>query len=67
MIALNENTLMKKLKSLPPERRKEVEDFVDFLYARTQEGSVTQSATTIAEPAFARIWENKDDDGYDEL
>lgn len=67
MNARNEDTLIKKLKSLPPERQEEVEDFVDFLCARNQERSLTRAATGIAEPAFAAIWENKDDDAYDEL
>jgi len=30
--------LMEKLKALPPERRAEVEDFVDFLKAREERG-----------------------------
>lgn len=32
-------TLIEKLKNLPPERVAEVEDFVDFLHTRDQEAS----------------------------
>lgn len=36
MNAQAEKTLLEKLKALPPERRAEVEDFVDFLKAREE-------------------------------
>jgi len=63
----NGHVILEKLKSLPPERVAEVEDFVDFLRARYEERSATRTATRAAEPAFGRIWENEDDAAYDAL
>ncbi len=63
----NGHVILEKLKSLPPERVAEVEDFVDFLRARYEERSATRTATRAAELAFGRIWENEDDAAYDAL
>ena len=57
------HTLIDKLKHLPPKRIAEVEDFVDFLRTRDED----RAATRAAEPAFAKVWDNDDDAGYDEL
>ncbi len=60
--------LIEKLRSLPPERVAEVEDFVDFLRTRDQERALERAATRAAEPAFAKVWNNNDDDAaYDRL
>lgn len=46
----------------------EVEHFVDFLVHRqAEEHRLTQVASQVAEPAFARIWDNPDDADYDRL
>lgn len=63
----NEQVILEKLKSLPPERVAEVEDFVDFLRARNEERSATHAAARAAEPAFGRVWENENDAAYDTL
>jgi hypothetical protein len=57
-----ERILIEKIRSLPPDRWSEVEDFIDFvrmLDART--------ATALSEPAFAAIWDNPEDAEYDRL
>jgi hypothetical protein len=59
--------LIEKLKTLPPERVAEVEDFVDFLRARDDERALARAATRAAEPAFAKVWDNDDDAAYDKL
>jgi hypothetical protein len=61
------NTLIEKLKHLPPERRAEVEDFVDFLRTREEENALLRAATRVAEPTFATVWDNDDDAAYDRL
>ena len=61
------HTLIEKLKTLPPERVAEVEDFVDFLRTRHGERALVRAATRAAEPAFAKVWDNDDDAGYDKL
>ena len=63
----NEQVILEKLKSLPPERVAEVEDFVDFLRARNDERSLTRAAAQTAAPAFSKVWDNPDDAAYDTL
>jgi Protein of unknown function (DUF2281) len=62
-----EDELLAKIRSLPPERAAEVEDFVDFLCQREQEQALTGATTKLSEPAFAKIWDNPDDGEYDRL
>lgn len=59
------HTLLEKLKTLPPERVAEVEDFVDFLRTRDGERVLARAAMRAAEPVFAKIWDNEDDAVYD--
>lgn len=63
----NPQSLIEKIKALPPERIDEVEDFVDFLATRAQDRALTSAAMRTSEPAFANIWNNPDDDAYDAL
>jgi mRNA-degrading endonuclease RelE of RelBE toxin-antitoxin system len=44
MNARTDEALIEKLKSLPPQRRAQVEDFVDFLKSREDERRVTHAA-----------------------
>ena len=53
MNAQTELLLVEKLKALPPQRRAEVEDFIDFL--KTREERTRQSATTRLGEAFAKL------------
>ena len=62
-----EETLIQKIRSLPPERVAEVEDFVDYLTVRDQERHVTHAATRLSEEAFRAVWDNADDADYDRL
>ncbi len=66
-MSVDPQSLIEKIEALPPERRIEVADFVDFIAAREQERALTRAAATASTPAFARIWENPDDDVYDAL
>ena len=59
--------LIEKLKSLPPERVAEVEDFVDFLRTRDEERALTRAITGAAEPALVKLWDNDADAVYDWL
>ena len=67
MSVCDDQVLIEKLKSLPPQRRAEVEDFVDFLRSRDEEQRLTHAATQISEPAFKAIWDNPEDAEYDRL
>lgn len=51
MNAQAEKALLEKLKSLPPGRLAEVEDFVDFLRSRGTVQHLTRAATQASEPA----------------
>jgi hypothetical protein len=52
-MSVNDQVLFDKLKSLPPQRRAEVEDFVDFLKNR-EERDRTDAATRLGE-AFKKL------------
>jgi Protein of unknown function (DUF2281) len=45
---MQEETLFEKIKSLPPERVAEVEDFVDFLAQRSARSSIHQAIAAYA-------------------
>lgn len=62
-----ENTLIEKIQSLSPERVAEVEDFVDFLRQRDDDARLVREAEKLSEDAFAEVWDNPDDEAYDEL
>jgi hypothetical protein len=62
-----EQTLIEKVRALPPEKVAEVEDFVDFLQQRDQDRRLVEAATRLSEQAFAAIWDNSEDAEYDRL
>jgi len=66
-MSTSEQQLVEKLKTLPPQRLAEVEDFVDFLRSREDERRLTDAAAKASEPAFKAIWDNPDDAEYDRL
>jgi hypothetical protein len=63
----NPESLIEKIKALPPERLDEVEDFVDFIASRALERSLARAAAANSAAVFAQIWSNPDDDAYDAL
>jgi hypothetical protein len=62
-----DQTLIDKIRSLPPEKVAEVEDFVDFLKMRDEDRLVTIAATKLSEDSFRQVWDNPDDAEYDRL
>lgn len=58
--------LIEKIKSLPPERVAEVEDFVDFI-AQRDERRLVQAAARLSEESFRQVWDNEEDAVYDQL
>lgn len=64
---LDEQTLIEKIRLLPPEKMTEVFDFVEFLHQKTSSLELIHSASQLSEQAFARIWENPLDAEYDNL
>ena len=62
-----DDTLIDKIRSLPPDKVAEVEYFVDFLKMREEDRVVTHAATRLSEEAFRQVWDNADDAEYDRL
>ena len=60
-----EQTLLEKIKQLPPQRIAEVEDFIDFLRIREDEHQFTRAAAKTSEASFAAVWDNDEDAAYD--
>ncbi len=52
---------MEKIRSLPPEKVAEVEDFVDFRRQRDNDRRLTQAATRLSEAAFRKVWDHRPD------
>lgn len=59
--------LIQKIDRLPPARVAEVEDFVDFLASRDTDRELAQAVTTASAPAFAKVWDNPEDDVYNDI
>ena len=63
----HEQVIIEKLRTLPPARVAEVEDFVDFLHSRSETRALTTAAAKLAESNFSRVWDNESDADYDRL
>lgn len=63
----NPQSLIEKIKALPAERINEIEDFVDFIATRVSDRALIDTAAAASEPAFAKVWNNPEDDAYDAL
>ena len=64
---MQEQSLIEKIRSLPPDKQAEIEDFVDFLSQRDEDHRLTSAATKLAEDAFRQVWDNEADAAYDNL
>jgi hypothetical protein len=64
--AAPESAILRKIRTLPPEKVAAVEDFVEFL-AQRGDRALTRAATKIAEKTFRRVWDNPADAAYDRL
>jgi hypothetical protein len=63
----SDEELLEKIKSLPPDKLSEVEDFVDFLRQRGDDRRLARAVTRLSEDAFGRDWDHPDDADYDRL
>jgi hypothetical protein len=61
----NTEALIEKIRALPDERLDEVEDFVDFIVSRSADRALVRAARTASVEAFAKVWDNPEDDIYD--
>jgi Protein of unknown function (DUF2281) len=62
-----EQLLIEKVKALPPDRRTEVEDFIDFLQSRESNRRLVEAVGKASEPALNVVWDNDQDAAYDRL
>ena len=58
---------MAKICDLSDGRVAEVEDFVDFLRARDEQRELVHAAAALSEPSLAAVWDNPEDDVYNDL
>lgn len=63
----HEEALIQKIRTLPPEKLVEVEDFVDFLRQREDDCRLTKAAAQLAEDSLRVVWDNDEDAAYDQL
>jgi len=63
----SDEKLLEKIKSLPPDKLAEVEDFVDFLRQRSDDRKLARAVTKLSEDGFRKVWDNPDDADYDRL
>lgn len=64
---MQDQSLIERIRSLPPEKIAEVEDFVDFLRHRSEDRFLSMAAAKLSEKAFDEVWSNPEDDDYDRL
>ena len=66
-MTMQTESLLEKLKALPPARLAEVEDFVDLLRNGDTDHRIARAAAQASEPSFEAVWDNPDDAEYDPL
>jgi hypothetical protein len=64
---IEEHALIEKIRALPPDKKAEVEDFVDFLSQRGQDRLLDRAAAKLSEQVFRKAWDNPEDADYDRL
>ena len=62
-----EQAILKKIRSLPPDKIGQVEDFIDFLIQRGEDRLLTRAASALSEFSFQKVWDNPKDAEYDRL
>jgi hypothetical protein len=58
---------MKDIRSLSPEKKTELEDFVNFLHYKSEDNKLTAAAIKMSEKLFGEVWDNPEDAEYDKL
>lgn len=66
-VADYEKILIEKIRTLPPDKKAEVEDFVNFLHFNSDDRQLAKAAAKISEKVFSDVWDNSEDAGYDRL
>ncbi len=67
MNAINRDALIAKITQLPDERVAEIETFVDFIRSQEAHRELVRDWGRASAPSFARVWDNPEDDVFNEL
>ena len=62
-----EKIIIQKIRALSPEKVAEVVDFVDFISQKDQDRYLLKVGNMLAEDAFKKVWDNTEDEVYDQL
>jgi hypothetical protein len=62
-----EQSLLDKIRSLSPEKKTELEDFVNFLHYKSEDHRLASAAIKMSEKLFGEVWDNPEDAEYDKL
>ena len=64
----SEQRILEKIRKLPFDKIVELENFIDFLYQRSNTSqAIVTTSTKLSEASFAKIWDNPEDASYDNL
>ncbi|MDZ7808120.1 MAG: DUF2281 domain-containing protein [Gracilimonas sp.] len=59
---MSESKVSNKIKKLPPEAKKQAQDYVDFLYERYVKDETKKSAKkSVLESSFFGMWKDRDE------
>ena len=61
------NSMVQKLEVLSEAKLIEVNDFVDFLISKKERESLNNLYSKASSQSFSKLWDNKDDEVYDDL
>jgi len=67
MNAINRDALIAKITELPDERVAEIETYVDFVRSREARRVLVQDTMAASELSLRRVWDNPEDDVYNDL
>lgn len=62
-----ENRVIKKVNQLSIEQIQQVEQFIDGLQAGNLDDRLVFASSKLAEPSFEKIWNNPEDEEYNNL
>jgi hypothetical protein len=66
-VSPKEQSLLQKIRSLPADKIAEIEDFVDFVRYKNEDLQLSRAAAKLSEATFHGVWDNPEDDAYDNL
>jgi hypothetical protein len=64
---MSDQTLIEKIRGLPPDKVAKVEEFVDLLTQGDDERRLTAAWMQLSQDVFATAWDNPEDAVYDSL